>query len=247
MRALGHLFARPFLDLYHGLARCLKRPVDLLAILLGLAVGWWLYVPLHELLHAAGCAAAGGRVERLEIAPLYGGALLEAVFPFVEAGGEYAGRLAAFDTGGSAWVHLAAVLAPYLLTLWPGVWGLRHAARRRAGFAFALLLPFALAPLLSLTGDAYEVGSLAVTALPAWSSPGERAALVGDDVFVRLGEVAGAPPPNGELWTGFALAALAGLLWAFLTYAAASLVATSLSQRPLLPYPPTAGDEEAVS
>ena len=235
MRVLGHLFTRPFLDFYRGLARCLARPVDMLPIALGLVVGWWLYVPLHELLHAAGCALAGGSVGRLEIAPIYGGALLAALFPFVEAGGDYAGRLAEFDTGGSAWVHLATVLAPYLLTLWPGVWALRLAARRHAGFLFAFVLPMALAPLVSLTGDAYEVGSLAVTALPAWEGWGERAALVGDDVFVRFGEVAtaAAAPGGGELWLGFGFAVLAGVLWAFATCGLASLVAAAMSQRPL--------------
>ncbi|HMB54662.1 MAG TPA: hypothetical protein VKU40_15195 [Thermoanaerobaculia bacterium] len=234
MRVLGHFFARPFLDLYRGLGHCLNRPVDLLPIALGLLAGWWLYVPLHELLHAAGCWLAGGRVETLEISPLYGGTLLAAVFPFVEAGGEYAGRLAAFDTGGSAWVHLAAVVFPFLLTVWPGVWALRHAARRRSGFLFAFLLPLAMAPIVSLSGDAYEVGSLAVTALPAWSSPAERAALVGDDLVLRLGAVEQAAPAlGGELWAGFASAVVLGLLWALATYAVGSLIASALSQRPL--------------
>jgi hypothetical protein len=40
-------------------------------------------------------------VWRLEIDPLYGGALLARWLPFVEAGGEYAGRLSGFDTAGS--------------------------------------------------------------------------------------------------------------------------------------------------
>jgi len=85
---------RIFFDAFHGLDRCLDRGARGLAFaLLGLAVGWWIYVPIHELLHAAACLLAGGEVTRLEIAPQYGGALLARIFPFVVSGGEYAGRL----------------------------------------------------------------------------------------------------------------------------------------------------------
>ena len=231
--ALARLFSRPFVDLFQGQARCLGRSVDLLWMLAGLAAGWWLYVPIHELLHAAGCALAGGRVERLEIAPLYGGGLLAAVFPWVHAGGDYAGRLSGFSTGGSDAVYLATDLAPFVLVLFPGVWALRLAARRRRAFAFALLLPFALAPFLSLTGDAYEIGSLAAVQLPAWSGTAARTLLVGDDVGLRGAELAFASA-SPVLWTGFAFAIGVGLLWAFLTYAAGSLVATALGQHPLL-------------
>ena len=45
---------RIFLDAFHGLDRCLDRGWRALVLaLLGLAAGWWVYVPLHELLHAA--------------------------------------------------------------------------------------------------------------------------------------------------------------------------------------------------
>ena len=74
------------------------------------------YVPLHGLLHAFGCELGGGRVWRLKIDPLYGGALLARWLPFVEAGGEYAGRLAGFDTAGSVAVHLFTTGLPFLLT-----------------------------------------------------------------------------------------------------------------------------------
>src|SRR5690349_921767 len=71
------------------------------ALVLATVGSWYVYVPVHELLHAFGCVATGGRVEELRIAPLYGGRLLARVFPFVRAHDEYAGRLAGFDTGGS--------------------------------------------------------------------------------------------------------------------------------------------------
>lgn len=208
----------------------MRRPRDLGMLLFGLLVGWWLYVPLHELLHAAGCALTGGTVERLQISPLYGGHLLAAVFPWVEAGGEYAGRLAGFDTGGNDWIYLATDLAPYLLTLFPGVWALRLAARGGRRFLFAFFLPFAFAPLVSLAGDAYEIGALLVVNLPAWNGAAARALILGDDLLRQAGRLVG---EGGAAWTGFALATTFGTLWAFLTYAAGSGIATVLGQRPL--------------
>ena len=118
---IARLLFRPALDLLRGEARCVRRPLDLLALALGLAAGWFVYVPVHELLHAAGCATTGGTVTRLEIAPLYGGALLARIFPFVVPGGDYAGRLSGFDTRGNDLVYLATDLAPFVLTLLPGV------------------------------------------------------------------------------------------------------------------------------
>jgi hypothetical protein len=96
----------PFSEILNGLDRCLSRSPkgglrSLAVIFLGLLVGWWIYVPVHELLHAAACAVAGGGVSRLEIDSMYGGALLARVFPFVVSGSEYAGRLSGFDTRGS--------------------------------------------------------------------------------------------------------------------------------------------------
>jgi hypothetical protein len=240
--ALARLVSRPFLDLVRGQARCLGRLADLVWMLAGLLAGWWIYVPLHELLHAAGCLLAGGSVSRLEIAPHYGGGFLARVFPWVEAGGDYAGRLAGFDTGGSDWVYLATDLAPYVLVLFPGVWALRLAARRGAAFAFGLLLPFAFAPFLSLTGDAYEIGSLAAAQMPAWEGGAARALLVGDDLALRAAAL-GAAGASSSLWTGFAFAALVGVLWAFATYGLGSLAASALGQRPLLA--PVARDEDA--
>ena len=50
----------PGLDFWHGFERSLDRGFKgLVLVLLGLAVGWWVYVPLHELLHAGFCLAAG--------------------------------------------------------------------------------------------------------------------------------------------------------------------------------------------
>ncbi|MBV8201317.1 MAG: hypothetical protein JOZ15_11900 [Acidobacteria bacterium] len=220
-----HAVLLPLTDAWRGLDRCLERGAWALARAgAGLLAGWWIYVPAHELLHAVACRAAGGEVRRLEIAPLYGGAVLARLLPFVTAGGDYAGRLSGFDTHGSDLVYLATDLGPFVLTLLPGVWWLRRAARDRRAFAFGASLPVALAPLLSSTGDAYEIGAILLTRLPPWAAPATRRLLRGDDLWRRLGAIAeaAAPPASARwpLWLGAALAAGAGLAWALLTYAA---------------------------
>ena len=238
----------PLTDAWRGLERCLERGATALAwVGAGLLAGWWVYVPAHELLHAAACRAAGGEVRRLEIAPLYGGALLARLLPFVTAGGDYAGRLAGFDTHGSDLVYLATDLGPFLLTLAPGVWWLRRAARGRRALAFGASLPVALAPLLSLTGDAYEIGAILVTRLPPWAAPAARQLLRGDDLWRRASAFADAAlrstSPMWPLWLGAALATAAGLAWALLTYGAGAALARLAGQPALGPAgaPPVVG------
>jgi hypothetical protein len=229
----------PFLDAFHGLDRCLDRGArGLVYAALGLIAGWWLYVPVHELLHAAACWAAGGTVTRLEVDRLYGGALLARVFPFIVPASDYAGRLSGFNTHGSDLIYLATDLGPFLLTLFPGVWALRRAAAARRAAWFGAALPFALAPFLSLGGDAYEIGSILATRLPPWAAPAARSLLRGDDLVKKLGELAGVP---GAPWGGAALAALLGLAWAFLTYGLGDALARALGQGPIPAEPrPTA-------
>jgi hypothetical protein len=226
LKRIRRLFALPFRDTLRGLDHCLDagaRGLGLVA--LGLAVGWWLYVPIHEILHAAACRVAGGGVSRLEIDAMYGGGLLARVFPFVVPASDYAGRLSGFDTRGSDLIYLATDLGPFVLSLFPGVWALRRAAAARRPLLFGAALPFALAPFLSLPGDAYEIGSILVTRLPPWAEPATRALLRGDDVgrkVTDLTAVAGAP------WGGAALAFVVGVVWAFLTYGLGNVVAGKL-------------------
>ncbi len=209
-------------DFWGGFDRCLTDVPSLGWLMLGLALGWWVYVPLHELLHALACVAFGGTVTLLEIAPLYGGHLYAAIFPFVEAGGDYAGRLAGFDTGGSFWVYMATDLGPYLLTLFPGVWAWRRAGHSGRALAFGFWISFALAPFISLTGDAYEIGSLVVTQLAPWQGTPQ---ILGDDLFKVAGGLSELPKPP---WMGFGLAAVLGLIWSFATYALAGWLADRL-------------------
>lgn len=225
MRPLLRAATLPVRDVMRGLARALTRPLDLVWILGGTAAAWWVYVPLHELLHALACRAAGGRVWRLEIAAAYGGRLLAHWLPWVSAGGDYAGRLAGFDTGGSDAVYLATALGPFVLTLLPGVWALRRAARAARPFLVGLALPCALAPFLSLTGDAYEIGSILVTRLAPWRAASPL--LRGDDVLRVAAGLAGG---RASLWMGLAAASLVGVLWAFAIYGLGGVVATALGE-----------------
>lgn len=163
-----------------------------LALVLGVAAGWWVYVPLHELAHAFGCLAAGGEVSRLELAPEYGAALLARWLPFVAVGSDYAGQLTGFDTRGSDIIYLVTVLAPYALTLFPGIPLLLWSSRRpgTAGAAlFGAGLPWALAPLLSLPGDYYEAGAiLASRVAAAWRGGALPEHWRSDDLVLLLGE-----------------------------------------------------------
>ena len=144
-----------------------------------LVAAWYVYVPIHELLHAHGCVATGGSVTTLEIQTQYGGALLAKVFPFVQAGGEYAGRLSDFDTHGSDLVYFATDATPFLLSIFLGVPLLRACGRASRPLLLGPAIVLALAPFYSLTGDYYEMGSILVT-----GAMGEEwQALRSDDLF----------------------------------------------------------------
>ncbi len=238
-RLLRELAGEPFRELLHGLDAVLRSGWrSLLLVGAGLLAGWWLYVPAHELLHALGCWAAGGEISRLEIDPIYGARWIAVVFPFVIPGGGYAGRLAGFDTRGSDWIYFATDLAPFALALWPGFWWLRRAARAGHAVAYGAALPAAFAPLLSLTGDAYEMGSLVVVHLPFWL--GQRG-LIGDDLVAKVAEVAQLPQlPDASLGAGVAVGALLGLVWALSWMLLARRLACWLGELPLPERPPGA-------
>lgn len=188
--------AADFQRLLDFMAR-LPGPASLAWIMTGLLLGWWLYVPVHELLHVFGCVAAGGSVSRLELAPLYGGSLLENWLPFVVSGSDYAGQLTGFDTRGSDWIYQACVLMPYVLTVFPGFWlwqrvlsgpGTPGVSRMLATGA---LLPLVAAPLMSLTGDYYESGSIVVSRIASAATGRDESTWRSDDVFRLVGEWAG--------------------------------------------------------
>jgi hypothetical protein len=160
----------PLRDYVAALDACLTKgsTAYIGIIVLSCAVSWWLYVPVHELLHAFGCIAAGGKVSRLDISGIYGASLLKHVFPFVSVGSEYSGRLAGFDTGGKDYVYFLTDFSPYLLTIFLGIPLLKSVPSLNASplvktFRLGVAMPLAYAPFISLTGDYYEMGSLFVS------------------------------------------------------------------------------------
>ena len=203
--------AKPWRDLLDGMDAVLNgKARNLGMVMAGLLVGWWLYVPVHELSHAAACWLSGGEVTRLEIDSIYGGGLLAAVFPWVVAGSEYAGRLSGFDTKGSDLRYLLTDLGPFLWCPF-GLALLLHSARGRRPFVWGAALPWSFAPFLSLPGDAYEMGSILLTRLPTFES--FASVVRGDDAMAILpaARLAGAT-------LAWSLAAAVGLAWALLWY-----------------------------
>jgi len=229
----------PFEDFGRAFQHTIPEPpwVALGILLLGCAVSWWIYVPIHELLHAFGCLGTGGTVTRLEIDAIYGAAALKRVFPFVEVGSRYAGQLTGFDTHGSDLVYLATDIAPFLLTIFLGVPLLRRLTRvERAGpgpaFVFGLALPVALAPFTNLVGDYYEMGSIVVSRsvrlvvpdlpLDRWRS---------DDLIKLTGDLFSEGTFRALDVFGLALGAAVGLALAFATYAMGSRLASIGARR----------------
>lgn len=189
-----------------------------LAGLLFFTAGCWvLYVPLHELLHALGAIASGGSVQELQIQSLYGGRILERIFPFVRSGGKYAGRLTRFDTNGSDLVYLAIDLAPFVPTALAASTLLRIARARKSIVLLAPGTMLVVAPLLSLTGDLYEAGSVLLTALalPPAGFLVDRdrwMALRSDDLVALLGEFTARFPTHRVLFgTAVTISALLGM------------------------------------
>lgn len=178
---------KPFQALFEMMERALDSVQALLLLLLGFLLSWWIYVPIHELLHVLGCRLGGGKVEQLDISALYGGQLYAQVFDFVRVGGDYAGRLSGFDTGGSDLTYLMTIMIPYFLTPL-GFLLMQVGDRKKQVFLLGTGIPVAFAPLISLTGDFFELASL--TLFQVWPGPGSsNRALISDDLFRLLGEV----------------------------------------------------------
>lgn len=235
MRPLKGFFAAPvrdYLALVDGLAQ--GRPAHWLWLLLGMVAGWWIYVPVHELLHALGCLATGGEITQLEIAEVYGGGLLAAWIPWVSAGSDYAGQLTGFDTKGNDFIYLSTVLLPYLLTVFPGVWMVRRLIappRASASLVAGLGLSAALAPFISLSGDLYEAGSILVTgAIGLGGDMSAQARYRSDDLFLLIDELA-ASEATLDAWLIVAGSAMVGVVLAFFIYALGSALASRFVRR----------------
>lgn len=233
-------FRTPLDDLIGCLERLAESRRPYLALLtagVALIVTWFLYVPIHELLHVLGCVATGGQVSRLEIAPQYGAALLARWFPFVVSGGDYAGRLSGFDTKGSDLIYLATDFAPFVLSVVVGVPLVRLCAARCRPILLGPAVVIGLAPFYNVIGDYYEMGSIITThAITIVSGTSEVAfsKLRSDDVFKLVGEALSKPAElgltsAGRIAAGWAVILVSfalAILLAFVTYALGSGVAS---------------------
>lgn len=191
-------YALPFLALkpafrltMNGFEQLLLRGGNgaLIVMMLSLVVFWHVYTPIHELLHVAACLLGGGTVSELALKPQYGGTLLAEVFPFVVADSDYAGQLTGFTTPND-WVYAWVDLAPYLLS-GPGLLLLVWAVQKRRAWLFGPALVLTWVPLMSFSGDFFELVGLAATRLVPWLAPGQPARLlVSDDGFKLVGVLA---------------------------------------------------------
>ncbi|MEM7391482.1 MAG: hypothetical protein AAF492_03960 [Verrucomicrobiota bacterium] len=228
--SFGLFFTRPFRDAFAGLEKQLEGASGLRGLILStlsLVISWWIYVPIHELLHAFGCWVTGGTVTELMIARKYGGDLLAKLFPFVVGGGDYAGRLTGFDTGGSDLVYLATDFMPFVLSVFPGVLLLRLCMDRRSPFLFGAALILGFAPLYNFSGDFFEMGSILVTRLAGADYYFVRS----DDVFRLMGELADAGETRVVAYGLVAASFAVAVLLSFATYALGRWVADKILLR----------------
>ena len=229
---MRELLAMPFTDVYRGVQRATEalglRALPLL--IAACAAGWWVYVPVHELMHGWGAQLGGATVTRLDIDPWYGARLLQRVFPYVHPGSAYAGQLAGFDTHGSDLAYVLAVIFPFALTVVVGIPVLVRALRATPSVTSTLLLglvlPVAWAPILSIGGDYYELGAIAISRIAATFGV-DGGSWRGDDVFAVLGRVSNA----GDA-IGVSASLLLGAVLALATYAGARLAAARFASAP---------------
>lgn len=217
--ALGALLRAPFETTAQALEPVLTGPraaARAVAALAALVVSWYVYVPVHELLHALGCAATGGTVTTLEIQAQYGGALLAHLFPFVTVGSDYAGRLSGFDTHGSDLVYLATDALPFSLSVGIGVPLLRACAVRSRPLLLGPACVLGLAPFYNLPGDYFEMGSIVVTRVLGRV---RFEHLRSDDLFQLLASVWQQASRAGDLVLPLAVVCTAGALAVVLAYA----------------------------
>lgn len=241
--AFRAFLTRAYRDAVAGLRRIAEARQPTRRLFLAFVAGtacWFLYVPLHELLHVAGCVTLGGTVSTLELAPQYGGTILARFLDFVEPGGEFAGRLTGFDHADSDLVYLGTCLAPYLLTVFPGVVLLRAASRTPRPAAYGCGVVVGLAPFTNLIGDFFEIGAIVSTRVANWivePDLGEQIlvlrtddplgllrSMFGEGTAAQAAVEVGAPLTT----TLFASSLFVGLLLALLIYSLGSMLAERL-------------------
>ncbi len=227
------LLASPWTEAFHRFLEGLQAAVgearkplsSMIQFSLLVILAWHVYVPVHELLHVAGCLLAGGEVRAVELHPLFGGRVLGTIFPFIRPSASYSGRVSDFDTGGSDFVYLATDFAPFLLTIGAALPCLTGAKRKRSRLLLAIGTVLGLSVPSSIPGDLYEMGSILVGRALGLSSTG-LTVLRSDDLFELLSEFGRRFPDDPFGW-GAAVAAsfLVGLGIGTLILAASRWVA----------------------
>jgi len=237
------LFRQPFDDVLASLGHIMTVATPFKAfgpMLIAMVITWFVYVPIHELLHVLGCVAAGGSVSKLEVAPQYGGKILAEYFSFVVSGSDYAGQLTGFDTKGSDLIYLSTVFLPFVLTVLIGVPLVRLCTKRRRPMIFGMAIVVGLAPFYNMPGDYFEMGSILttrfVTLIQGGGNPPAFEGIRSDDVFLLLKNVITQPAEvgltsPGQIAIGILLIGVSltvDILLAFITYAVGGAVAGAL-------------------
>lgn len=213
-------FIGPFLQLENT-----TRPG--IIIMVSVIVTWFLYVPIHELLHVAGCVWTGGTVTELVMGNEYGAGFLKEIFPFITpATTKYAGRVTGFEPNGDVG-YLITVFAPFILTLFPGVWCFKTACQKQRYWLMGPAIVIGLASFYNLTGDFFEMGTILSTRLTnlLWGGMPDATyanfwLLRSDDIFRLFTEINTAPSAYGvdtgpgRVITGIVIAA--GLAFAIM-------------------------------
>ena len=161
------------------------KMIDVLWLTLSMIVAWFIYTPIHELLHVAGCRLTGGTVTELALAPEYGAHLLKKIFPFIHPESNYAGQLTGFTTP-SRLSYFVTDMLPYVLSLF-GLPVLHWATQKKWVWLAGLGYLLAFIPFMSIPGDLYEAVSLYVSPFGELITyPGLEGYLISDDVFLLI-------------------------------------------------------------
>ena len=143
-------------------------------------------------------------------------AIMAAFFPFLKSRRVYIEAIAILD------------FFPFLLTIFVGVPLVKSAAGSKPLSACLKLgfgLPIAFAPFISFSGDYYEMGSIIVTRIVSWITPGFDVSIWrSDDLFKLSGDLffSGAAYTAGDI-IGVAVSFLVGVVLIYVTYLLGSL------------------------
>ena len=190
--------------------------IKLLVLLLVFFISFWVYVPIHELMHAFATILVGGEVKELAIDATYGGVFFAKIFPFVVSESDYAGQLTDFTTR-NKFAYFIVDMFPYLLSL-PGVLLIRLAAKYKRLWLFSIGFLLMLVPMTQIFGDFYEVASLGMGEIMSLLNPSLNPDLiVSDDMFKLISSTNENSNKNFLIYISIGFSFILGLILAWLT------------------------------